>query len=74
MSSSYGIRLRFNEQTQTIEIKEEEDYYTSRPEKVYSPITEVPADFIAIDFETANKYTYSPCSIGVAVVKAGEKV
>lgn len=40
----------------------------------YDPIKEIPLNFIAIDFETANSNRCSPCSVGVAIVKNGEIV
>lgn len=38
---------------------------------VYTPITCIPKDFVAIDFETADKTRTSPCAIGVTIVKDG---
>lgn len=38
----------------------------------YNPIIGLPADFTVIDFETANRYRCSPCSVGVTVIKNGE--
>ncbi len=71
---SYVVKLRFNEQTQDIEIVEEDDLFYSNSEHIYNPIKELPSDFVSIDFETANKNRCSPCSIGIAVIKAGEVV
>jgi len=71
---SYVIKIRFNEQTQNIEVVEEDDIFHASHEPIYGPIKKLPSDFVAIDFETANKLRCSPCSVGVAVVKAGEVV
>lgn len=39
--------------------------------RIYNPIKEIPSNFIAIDFETANNNRCSPCSVGVALVENG---
>ena len=69
-----GIQMKFNEQGKSIEIIEAETPKepTARHQQVYSPIKEIPSNFVAIDFETANSNRCSPCSVGIAIVKNGE--
>jgi DNA polymerase-3 subunit epsilon len=43
----------------------------TRPKTPPLPTSSLGADFVAIDFETANRNRSSACSIGVAVVKGG---
>jgi len=71
---SYVAGLRFNEQTQNIDIIEEDNLYHSTPERIYNPIKDLPSDFVTIDFETANRNICSPCSVGVVVVKSNQIV
>ncbi|NLX74736.1 MAG: hypothetical protein GXZ13_02640, partial [Synergistaceae bacterium] len=69
-----GIQMKFNEQVKSIEIIEAKTPKepTARYQRVYSPIKEIPSNFVAIDFETANSNRCSPCSVGIAIVKNGE--
>ena len=48
-----GIQMKFNEQGKSIEIIEAETPKepTARYQRVYSPIKEIPSNFVAIDFE-----------------------
>lgn len=64
-----SIGFRFNEETKEVELVESEKKSAPSYPRVRQPIAELPSDFIAIDFETANQERCSPCSIGVAIVK-----
>lgn len=72
----FGIQIRFNAETNAIEVIETEKPKEPaiRYKRIYNPINEIPSNFVAIDFETANSNRCSPCSIGIAVVKNGEIV
>lgn len=67
----YGIKLGFDAQAEHKKKSEEDKLFYACRKPIYNPIEELPSNFIAIDFETANNKRCSPCSIGLAVVKEG---
>lgn len=69
-------QIKFDPKTKSTQIVNNQTFKGSviRHKQKYDPIKEIPLNFIAIDFETANNNRCSPCSVGVAIVKDREIV